>query len=115
MSAKILAISFEFGLPRATERHGSYGTLVEQRRVSKVNHYADGAAVKRPHRDGWGRQRGVNITVGASFGGARTLRFEAVGRDTAPQRLDCLQQDLVWLWGCGASDLHCWYMYVEWG
>ena len=41
-----------------------------------VNHYGAGTAVKRMHRDGWGRNRGVNITIGASFGGPRTLRFE---------------------------------------
>lgn len=70
-----------------------------------VNRYGAGTAVKRMHHDGWGRNRGVNITIGASFGGARTLRFELdrnqvdeasaraeLGESFAP-RLDVLQED----------------------
>lgn len=62
-----------------------------------VNHYGVGSAEKRMHRDGWGRQRGVNITVGASFGATRTLRFESVekasGRNGSREVLDCPQED----------------------
>mmetsp|Transcript_42913 Transcript_42913/g.82241 ORF Transcript_42913/g.82241 Transcript_42913/m.82241 type:complete len:994 (-) Transcript_42913:56-3037(-) len=59
-----------------------------------VNHYSDGTDIKGMHRDGWGRQRGVNVTVGASFGAARTLRFEPIkGGCPNPQSFDCLQQN----------------------
>lgn len=58
-----------------------------------VNHYGDGSAVKKMHRDGWGRDRGVNITIGASFGSDRSLRFEAAERDVFPQEHNFLQKN----------------------
>lgn len=58
-----------------------------------VNHYIDGSAAKNMHRDGWGRERGVNITVGASFGSARTLCFEAAEDRVEPRQLRRTQQD----------------------
>eukprot|EP00930_Biecheleria_cincta_P045656 TRINITY_DN31466_c0_g1_i1.p1 TRINITY_DN31466_c0_g1~~TRINITY_DN31466_c0_g1_i1.p1 ORF type:complete len:933 (+),score=157.65 TRINITY_DN31466_c0_g1_i1:176-2974(+) len=58
-----------------------------------VNHYSNGAAAKNMHRDGWGRERGVNITVGASFGSARTLCFEAAEELVEPRQLRRAQQD----------------------
>eukprot|EP00746_Dinoflagellata_sp_MGD_P067372 gnl/MRDRNA2_/MRDRNA2_27809_c0_seq2.p1 gnl/MRDRNA2_/MRDRNA2_27809_c0~~gnl/MRDRNA2_/MRDRNA2_27809_c0_seq2.p1 ORF type:complete len:301 (+),score=51.38 gnl/MRDRNA2_/MRDRNA2_27809_c0_seq2:104-1006(+) len=63
-----------------------------------VNHYAVGSAEKRMHRDGWGRQRGVNITVGASFGATRTLRFERAesasrANNESREVVDCPQAD----------------------
>eukprot|EP00929_Paragymnodinium_shiwhaense_P007476 TRINITY_DN111394_c0_g1_i1.p1 TRINITY_DN111394_c0_g1~~TRINITY_DN111394_c0_g1_i1.p1 ORF type:complete len:928 (-),score=91.94 TRINITY_DN111394_c0_g1_i1:37-2820(-) len=56
-----------------------------------VNHYKSGSGPKNMHKDGWGRDRGVNITITASFGDTRTLRFEAVRQHTFPQILECAQ------------------------
>eukprot|EP00928_Gymnodinium_smaydae_P046593 TRINITY_DN31043_c0_g1_i2.p1 TRINITY_DN31043_c0_g1~~TRINITY_DN31043_c0_g1_i2.p1 ORF type:complete len:983 (-),score=123.97 TRINITY_DN31043_c0_g1_i2:311-3259(-) len=58
-----------------------------------VNHYKNGSSPKNMHRDGWGRNRGVNITLTASFGATRTLTFEAVSRNTVPQTLECPQSN----------------------
>lgn len=58
-----------------------------------LNHYLDGSDVKQMHRDGWGRNRGVNITIGASFGGSRKLRFEGSVAGVEPKFLEHIQID----------------------
>jgi deoxyribodipyrimidine photolyase len=58
-----------------------------------VNHYNDGSAIKNMHRDGWGRDRGINITLGASFGSDRTLRFEAAHGEVHPREQNVLQRN----------------------